>query len=908
MLNMNEMEFNRKKHDYMGTREKLEKYYDYIKSTILYRQSGDLGLFSRCDLIDCGHVRDNVYCVICLWTASLAFKYTDDMSGKAYELEHSAIKCMRAILFCWMNQISELEDFKQKLTDAHCLSTLFNVHTGIPYQGDYNHLQIDAVSLYILILCQMTVSGCNLIYTKDEASFIQNVLFSIERTYRTTDYGVWEKGSRYSNIRELNSSSIGMAKAALEAANGLNILVSKDIDSYLLSIIGFPAFSIDSLKLRNNILNIIETKLKGSKGYKRYPLDIFGIPSIDSNDKKQKVDLNSLSGQESEWPIFYIYEAISGNLLKRTQKALFSNDEEKFNKLKKIIKGLTTHLSTYGVITQNLSEIEPALVCEPSEIVKIFSLIGKNERLKLSGRPNRPIGLINSCKFESINLLTKLIQISKFWNMYGRPTIFLLLKHEHFADDKFKIMMKFIYDLKSNLINGINIKIDRLQNLLGTACNEYLDFLPKDYNISIHSLTALMEQDSSSQKTLPRLNTKSLSIRSINELPKIQRQKAFDLSKTPDELLKTLGEFDDQKFLMLIENETDYRFKLLALKEFYVRFGSGHILPFFNKPRATVNEEINDCYKSARMANDWSSIRYAASLLEKIIDSLTPSISAILVTGKFLIIGSYENKQYVVTDLLTPLQIYSKIQEFTLNVDPRETCLQQELITYIADMTRANPELFVDISKLNMGWIIQAMKSILSWGTPNKSLSYFNNWSNDPIFNLSPFEIHELLYLTLSGEKTDFLNLTINSLNNYQKKYIDGALCRLPTLHIMTPDELYFPFFIEVILNNAKEPVKRQLCVEMIVVIASLFDRNPEIECCECLNIQELITEAKKIYKNKIYDNTPNLSLDENITDFEYLPSKIKNGTTLYMIQAAIKFLITESSFNETIESDCVIS
>lgn len=63
-----------------------------------------------------------------------------------------------------------------------------------------------------------------IIYTKDEATFIQNMLFTLERTYRTTDFGVWEFGSRHENIRELNASSIGMAKAALEAANGLNIM------------------------------------------------------------------------------------------------------------------------------------------------------------------------------------------------------------------------------------------------------------------------------------------------------------------------------------------------------------------------------------------------------------------------------------------------------------------------------------------------------------------------------------------------------------------------------------------------------------------------------------------------------------------------------------------------------------
>ncbi|KAF1741601.1 hypothetical protein MXB_2507, partial [Myxobolus squamalis] len=121
--------------------KKLKKYYSYIKHTILPHQSSDLGLFSRFDSDNFGHVRENVYCVICLWAASLAFKYVDDASGKAYELEHTAIKCMRSLLQCWMYQTKQVEEFKVNSDEQSCLSTLFDIHTGKPYEGEYNHLQ-----------------------------------------------------------------------------------------------------------------------------------------------------------------------------------------------------------------------------------------------------------------------------------------------------------------------------------------------------------------------------------------------------------------------------------------------------------------------------------------------------------------------------------------------------------------------------------------------------------------------------------------------------------------------------------------------------------------------------------------------------------------------------------------------
>ena len=106
--------------------------------------------------------------------------------------------------------------------------------------------QVDAVSLYLLTLAQMTASGLQIIFSLDEVAFVQNLVFYIERAYVTPDYGVWERGAKsnqvscdwqraghvttvltsdWSNqgIRELNASSIGMAKAALEAMNKLDL-------------------------------------------------------------------------------------------------------------------------------------------------------------------------------------------------------------------------------------------------------------------------------------------------------------------------------------------------------------------------------------------------------------------------------------------------------------------------------------------------------------------------------------------------------------------------------------------------------------------------------------------------------------------------------------------------------------
>jgi hypothetical protein len=60
-------------------------------------------------------------------------------------------------------------------------------------------LQLDVVSLYLLFLVQIIQSGLQVIYTMDEVIFIQNLVYYVERAYRTPDFGLWQRGSKYND-------------------------------------------------------------------------------------------------------------------------------------------------------------------------------------------------------------------------------------------------------------------------------------------------------------------------------------------------------------------------------------------------------------------------------------------------------------------------------------------------------------------------------------------------------------------------------------------------------------------------------------------------------------------------------------------------------------------------------------
>ena len=73
-------------------------------------------------------------------------------------------------------------------------------------------------------MCEMIASGLEIIFSMKEVSFIQNLVYYIERAYRTPDFGMWGIGSKHNCGKpELSSSSVGSVKAALTAINGFNL-------------------------------------------------------------------------------------------------------------------------------------------------------------------------------------------------------------------------------------------------------------------------------------------------------------------------------------------------------------------------------------------------------------------------------------------------------------------------------------------------------------------------------------------------------------------------------------------------------------------------------------------------------------------------------------------------------------
>ncbi|MGZ8241336.1 MAG: glycoside hydrolase family 15 protein [Methylobacter sp.] len=411
-----------------GQHDKLENYYRQVQEIILNRQDWVSGLLPASTAINVhgnyndAWVRDNVYSILAAWGLALAYRRTEEKNGRTYLLEQSVVKLMRGLLTAMMRQAPKVEKFKHTQNPLDALHAKYDTKSGGCVVGDHEwgHLQLDATSLFLLMLAQMTASGLRIVFTIDEVNFVQNLVHYISRTYRTPDYGIWERGNKINHgIAELNASSIGMAKAALEALSGFNLFgkeggqgavihvisddiartritlesllpresISKEADSAVLSITGFPAFAVDNQVLRKKTEAIIREKLEGRYGCKRFLLDGHQTAIEDSHRLHYHPhELKQFMHVECEWPLFFTYLLLNNLFTGNTEAARTYR-----NKLESLL------------VEQNGQKLLPELYYVPNHLVAAE----KEKPYSQERAPNENIPLVWA---QSLFILGSLIQ------------------------------------------------------------------------------------------------------------------------------------------------------------------------------------------------------------------------------------------------------------------------------------------------------------------------------------------------------------------------------------------------------------------------------------------------------------------------------------------------------------------
>ncbi|KAH0624722.1 hypothetical protein JD844_032461 [Phrynosoma platyrhinos] len=339
---------------------------DYIAK---WYQNPVTGLLSASTEQKDAWVRDNIYSILAVWGLGMAYRKNadrDEDKAKAYELEQNVVKLMRGLLQCMMRQVDKVEKFKHTQSTKDCLHAKYNTATCGTVVGDdeWGHLQVDATSLYLLFLAEMTASGLRIIFTLDEVAFIQNLVFYIEAAYKVADYGMWERGDKTNQgIPELNASSIGMAKVSFLFSILYSMLprasTSKEIDAGLLSIISYPAFAVEDMTIVNATKNEIITKLQGRYGCCRFLRDGYKTPREDPNRLHyDPAELKLFENIECEWPVFWTYFLIDG---------VFNGDRIQVQEYREALEGILIRKKNGILLMPELYAVPPDKVNEEYE-------------------------------------------------------------------------------------------------------------------------------------------------------------------------------------------------------------------------------------------------------------------------------------------------------------------------------------------------------------------------------------------------------------------------------------------------------------------------------------------------------------------------------------------------------------
>ena len=861
---------------------RLDYYYHQIKALILNRQNPITGLLPASTAINAhgdytdAWVRDNVYSILAVWGLGLGYRKLNEDFGRTFELEHSVVKLMRGLLFCMMRQCHKVERFKDSQSPLDALHAKYNTKTGDIVVGDdqWGHLQLDATSLFLLMLAQMTASGLHIIYTIDEVNFVQNLVYYIGRAYRTPDYGLWERGNKINRGNpELNASSVGMAKAALEAINNLDLFgvrgsqasvihvlpdeiararitlksilpresSSKEVDAALLSVISFPAFAVENEQLVERTKRKITEKLSGKYGCKRFLRD--GHQTVIEDHSRlhyEPKELKQFEHIECEWPLFFTYLLLDGlfrgdrkqaedyqqrldslvvereglRLLPElyyvpkesieaershpgTQKRLPNENiplvwaqslyilgqllgegliaigdidplgrhlciDRQPNPLVQIAllaedENLQIELAAYGIATQTPRQVEPIQVRQASDLSRVYTQIGRNDKLGLTGRPARRLRTLSTSRVfrirgETIVFLpafldkqqfyltldyhflvdqikSELAYIQRNWNELGRPTMTLLITHSMLETGS-EALLDLMQELNDGSCNGVQVKLGNLNQLMQTSAKERIDFL-QDFEFPESPV-----KDAASVR--------------------------YYLAYHPDKNWP-LGHTQEFK----LEYETNTGFLIGCLRESQNLYEQVELLQTLTRLRGlnfdtgmggpkhpvTVADLLSEVYEKAARglvstSNSyihWAVIRRAAGLRGMVDIGLSDAVTDILVRQKQISVGKSYSEASLITRPMSHGEIDDKIKEFC-GEDIRDRVLTQEILIYLGLSIKGEPDLFNGLLTLRVGYLILLLTSELAG-----ELNITQDEAHERLMMLSPFEVKRRLRQVIAG-------------------------------------------------------------------------------------------------------------------------------------------------------------
>ena len=849
----------------------LERHFRTIDKIILSRQDPGTGLLPASTSVNAhgdytdAWVRDNVYSILAVWGLALAYRKHQPAHRHSYLLSQSVVKLMRGLLSAMMRQSDRIETFKHTLNPTDALHAKYGTSTGLAVVGDseWGHLQLDATSLFLLMMAQMTASGLRLIYTLDEVNVVQNLVHYISRTYCTPDYGIWERGNKINHgTTEINCSSVGMAKAALEAMDGFNLYGnaaiqeaaihvipsdiarsrftlegllpresnSKETDAALLSIIGYPGYAVEDKKLVKRTRDKIIKKLAGRYGCKRFLLDGHQSSIEDTSRLHyEPSELRAFEHIESEWPLFFTYLLLDALMREDTEAVkkwreklqplfveqdtqlllpelyivpkesieaekenpgsqtripnenvplvwaqslfmlsdmildglLHPGDIDPLHRRERIGRKRTARplvavlaenasvkqqLLDHGINSETLDEVKPVRIMQAFQLSEVHTLLGKNDKLALSGRPLSVSRTITTARLHLLagdrvvflpyffdpqgfyfaydnkllveHFRASLRFLAKHWDRPGQPIVAFLVRDDMLTENEEEVILTVLHDFQSGTCDSVHVRTGPLEQLLTSADVERIDYL---HGFELQE----PELESGSRGICTSSSDKIDEPLSLQQLQQLENE-------------------DDDVLIRILVDNSDRRMQIRSLGLLWHRRGADFRITV-EQSEVTLAFAAEQLYAAAAVCHDWAVIRRVADMTGKFDDRLEDSLLDIVIRQKRLAVGRAYSEQATFSKPLETAAIVKTIAEFCGN-SAAEGVLTQEVMLHLGHLIRIEPELFTNMLTIRTWYFVQLLVGQIS---REKELSMGDAY--EMLLGLAPHDIYDRLRSILTS-------------------------------------------------------------------------------------------------------------------------------------------------------------
>jgi len=478
-------------------------------------------------------------------------------------------------------------------------------------------------------------------------------------------------------------------------------------------------------------------------------------------------------------------------------------------------------------------------------------------------------------------LRLELAYIYRHWDKDGNPLVVMTIKHNMLDKPvRKKILIEFIEELQSGATQGIALQLGNLSDFAETSSEEKINYL-HDFQFSKASWE---DAERAFFQVLPISNSPS---------EPLSAQELTHLEISADEVL-----------IEQLKVNANLYAQLEALSLLSIRHGLDYAtgLTTADGTACIVRDLLEEIYERAGDLHIWYVVRRSAGLLGKYEINLEQAATEILVRQHELTLGRAYSGKATLTRPADSSVILQTIRTFNSN-DGSEHIIIQELILYLGMLVKSNPELFADMHTVRVGHILQLI-IVRQARESNSTLDQAFN----KILSLSPYQLSRKVRETLEdydntenqlglvetlhyegdcrelasarfaasmnpkdrgdaadwyewreqkgsvGRENDaFFACVWDILHHCQGLMIGEKLNskrRLDsetTLSQMTSGEQSFKLLVNHLLNKIQSPVYRQLTVEALRAIASIFRDNPTLQIEDTLLTDIIVGHAVRI-------------------------------------------------------------